>query len=213
MLMLSPEGLKEMSEEEERLAGEKRKQEAVVAQQLKELHREGAGDASEQKVAATSTTSVIEEEGAGDKGAQVVIVIHLKVRYRLVVDFAKSTLTFRDLKEKLEKLCHVPAKHQRIIFKAKERDSTQPLSAAGVKSGDKMMLLLAEGEWKVRDEKELISDVESELTTVEDKVSKLKAKCEHGMFGDDTTEISLQTGICFEVLSLRFSGVFCHVFR
>jgi hypothetical protein len=43
-----------------------------------------------------------------------------------------------------------------------------------------MMLLLAEGEWKVRDEKELIRDVQQELADVEVKVNKLKSQCEHG---------------------------------
>ena len=114
-----------------------------------------------------------------------------------------------------------------------------------------MMLLLAEGEWKVRDEKELIRDVQEELADVEGKVNKLKSQCEHGqrahvhvhvqwnvlcyvhcvhalaaarldvrvrvrrvrfaaythltcsvvagMFGNDTTEISIKAGICFEV--------------
>ena len=71
--------------------------------------------------------------------------------------------SFPEAKREKSGLCHVPAKHQRLVFKAKERDSAQTLVAAGVKSGDKMMLLLAEGEWRVRDEKELIRDVESEL--------------------------------------------------
>ena len=43
-----------------------------------------------------------------------------------------------------------------------------------------MMLLLAEGEWKVRDEKELIRDVQQELADVEGNVNKLKSQCEHG---------------------------------
>ena len=204
MLMLSPEGVKEMKQVEERLAGEKRKQEAVEAQQMKEQHRDGTDMDSSEQVAATAKATVIEEDGAGEVGAQVVTVIHLKLRYRMVVQFA-SALTFLDLKEKLAKLCHVPAKHQRIIFKAKERESAQLLSAAGVKSGDKMMLLLAEGEWKVRDEKELISEVESELCLVQDKISKLKSRCEHGLFGNDTTEISIQAGICLEVVSFSLS--------
>ena len=199
MLMLSPEGVKELKKEEERIAGEKRKQEAADAQKLKENHRDGVvGDDQELNPTSTSKTTVIEEEGAGVKGTQVVQVVHTKVRYRLVADITNSSFTFLNLKEKLAKLCHVPAKHQRLIFKGKERDSSQTLAAAGVKAGDKMMLLLAEGEWKVRDEKELIRDVEAELTNVEERVRKLKSQCEHGMFGNDVTEISVQAGFCFE---------------
>jgi len=107
---------------------------------------------------------------------------------------------------------------------------------------------------QVRDEKELIRDVETELSDVEGKVNKLKSQCEHGniaamliranyhgntctsftkpptssslllqhalassamqplqphhliacslagMFGNDTTEISIKTGVCFEAV-------------
>ena len=104
MLMLSAEGIKELKKEEDRLAGEKRKQEATEAQKLMEQHREeGGGDGGEQSTSATKTT-VIEEEGAGEKGAQIVQVIHAKVRYRLVADLASSSVTFLDLKEKLAKV-------------------------------------------------------------------------------------------------------------
>ena len=198
MLMLSAEGAKELKREEERLAGEQRQQEAAAAQRLKEQHRDGlAADAT--AAAPPAKTAVVEEEGAAVQGAQTVQIIHAKVRYKLVADFSSPTLTFLDLKEKLAKLCHVPAKHQRLVFKAKERDSAQTLVAAGVKSGDKMMLLLAEGEWRVRDEKELIRDVESELAAVETSVDKLKSQCQHGLL-HDVTEISVKAGICFEAV-------------
>ena len=106
MLMLSAEGIKELKKEEERLAGEKRKQEAYDAQRLLEEHRAGVGsggDENPQKGADTKAT-VIEEDGAREPGAQVVQVIHAKVKYRIVADLASSSATFLDLKERLAKV-------------------------------------------------------------------------------------------------------------
>ena len=197
MLMLSAEGAKEEKRAGEELLRQKRLDEAKEAKQLLEAHRDGGekalgtrggGDARE-----GAAPAVVEEEGAGAAGAHVVQVLHGKVRYRLVVEGADK-MTFADLKAKLAKLCHVPAQHQRLIYKAKERESVHTLAAAGVKNGDKLMLLLAEGEWKARDEQTLIRDVEKELTQVEAGVSKLRSQCEHGFFGDDTMQISIKAG-------------------
>ena len=103
MLMLSAEGVKELKKEEERLAGEKRKQEASDAQRLLEEHRAGGGGEQPQTGADTKAT-VIEEDGAREPGAQVVQVIHAKVKYRIVADLASSSATFLDLKERLAKV-------------------------------------------------------------------------------------------------------------
>jgi len=205
MLMLSAEGAKDEKKAEEQRAKQKRQHDAMEAKQLLEEHRAGGsehhaagtGDGADSSRAAPAP-AVIEEEGASAAGAHVVQVLHGKMRFRLVVggDGAggAAPVTFGDLKEKLAKLCSVPPAHQRLIYKAKERDSAHAIKEAGVKDGDKLMLLLAEGEWKARDEQTLIRDVANELAEVEADVSKLRSQCEHGLFGDDTMEISVKAG-------------------
>lgn len=201
MLMLSAEGAKEEKRAEEQQVRQKRQHEAMEAKQLLENHREGSDKTSGTRNGSDSSSvhAVVEEDGAGAEGAHVVQVLHGKARFRLVIE-NEETMTFGDLKAKLAKLCRVPAQHQRLIHKAKERDSAHTLAAAGVKNGAKLMLLLAEGEWKARDEQTLIRDVEKELAQLEVDVSKLRSQCEHGLFGDDTMEISVKAGSHVQVV-------------
>jgi hypothetical protein len=103
MLMLSAEGTKELKKEEERLAGEKRKQEAADAQKLLEEHRAG-GAGSEGREPLEAETRTVEADEAREPGAQVVQVIHAKIKYRIAADLASSSVTFLDLKEKLAKV-------------------------------------------------------------------------------------------------------------
>lgn len=83
-----------------------------------------------------------------------VVVVQGKNKYEVC---CPSEGTFKVLKEKVQEVTGVSCVSQKLIYKGKERKDTDSIASSGIKSGDKVMLMLSEAghkELKAQEEKQ-----------------------------------------------------------
>jgi len=192
MLMKSPSAAKDTAMEEKRLLSDKRKQEAAESQKLRDEHRAGALDAPMPTPASQQqATTVVEDERL--PGEAALLISQGKVKYKVAI--GEGSRSVEELKQRVAKLTGVDAKFHRLIYKGKELKDKASVEELGLKDGDKMLLLFAEGHHKAVDETALVEELKEDVTVLEGDVGKLMKKCEHGLFGDDQNEISIRLGV------------------
>ena len=195
---------------------DKRKQEAAESQKLRDEHRAGALDAPMPlelscspavanfplRTAAShqQATTVVEDERL--PGEAALLISQGKVKYKVAI--GEGSRSVEELKQRVAKLTGVDAKFHRLIYKGKELKDKASVEELGLKDGDKMLLLFAEGHHKAVDETALVEELKEDVKVLEEDVGKLMKKCEHGLFGDDQNEISIRLGVLCQV-SISFA--------
>lgn len=87
--------------------------------------------------------------------------------------------TLRDLKLRLSGLTGATREQQKLIFKGKERDDDEPLAAAGVADGAKLMLLFRESYHREADGARVVRDASLQLVELERRTRALVKKQQH----------------------------------
>eukprot|EP00960_Hanusia_phi_P040312 754386-Hanusia_phi.AAC.1 len=196
MLMASPAAGKDSTQEEKKRLTEKNKEDLAEAQKLRDRHRDGALDAPAQSTTTHQETIMTEEDGLVP-GQPSIVISQGKVKYRVAIGAASRRV--EELKQSVASLTGAAAKFHRLIHRGRELKDSASMEELGLKDGDKMLLLFAEGHHKAVDETALVEEMKEDVRLLEEDLSKLTKKCEHGLFGDDQNEISIRIGVLNQV--------------